>query len=62
MSIDLDKSIGAREYLLLVAGEVCPCGHNAGEHDEPTSDLPGDFLEVMGRCLVEGCDCKGLIE
>lgn len=49
----------AHEFLLLVAGELCPCGHMKSDHDEPSGDLLG---EVFGACRVEGCGCEGVID
>ena len=42
------------DFLRLVAGDLCPCGHDASDHEEPV--LPD---EAMGACRV--CECKGVI-
>lgn len=45
------------EFLRLVTGDLCPCGHNKGQHSDPSPDIEG---EVMGAC--NECTCNGVID
>ena len=46
------------EVVLPTAHRICGCGHYGAHHEEPVGEVDG---EVLGPCLHEGCDCKGLI-
>lgn len=51
------------EFLRLVAGELCPCGHGKADHAQPLDDEAYEEMgltEVMGPC--EKCDCGGVVE
>lgn len=55
----------AQEFLETLAGERCPCGHLKDQHEVARGrrkPLPGGFIEKMGSCREDGCDCRGLIE
>lgn len=56
----MTEALNASEFLELVAGERCPCGHVAGEHAAPNPEPIGTFIETMGAC--ELCPCRGVVE
>jgi len=55
------EQITAWEYLELVAGELCPCGHYAADHDqadgsvsEPGTDMLVEDFGPCTKCLCDG--------
>lgn len=50
----------AQEFLKVVAGVTCLCGHAHDRHEPPDSDWKvGDFKQVRGAC--RDCRCEGEI-
>lgn len=56
-----DMGLSPEEFLRLVAGDICPCGHEHEKHEPGQGkDFPvGDFEEVRGACKIDGCECRG---
>lgn len=52
-------SVDARELVEIIAGERCPCGHLAENHeDAAVSTVPG-LHEEFGECRI--CSCRGVV-
>lgn len=47
----------SEEFLEVVAGVRCPCGHHKDNHSEPNPEVE---LETLGPCML--CECQGLID
>jgi hypothetical protein len=56
-----EQALSAIDFLRVVVGDLCPCGHSSDAHEAADPDWKvGDFRQTMGACGE--CDCKGQIE